>query len=641
MRGVVEQLHETEGVYGWALDPAEPQRVVSVELWAGTLRLAQTHTGLDRPDVCSTIDVACRPGFRFDDDAVSAITDAAARGYTGDLSVRVAGAGRLGLQVPPLTLEMVRKEATFQRNDETRLRATLEQHRDAASPKANNIQAGGPDLRIGYLEGAWTSRTGRTWLVGWMIDDGVADRSVVVVDTARCPAGIAFSVAPRADLAAGAKAFVAVMLSEWQLDPDLPPQIVLADGSGLHLESIRNRPLSDAAAILPVIRDTLGRSTGKHRAAMLALFADNRLSIEAQPVAERVQVDEAAVLPGFGVFVNGWALSPSKQPVSFGLEVGDQVIDADVPSQGRFNRPDLAGIFPNVDQALQTAGYVSLFRYPFDPAGLDRLALTIGWSDGTSSTATIPPFAVRLLGKTAPIESLSRFYRAVEQEDFFPDLAYHAARAVQAHARELVQHHGHPSRAAILLAVPSTAADIFLLFDRVNSHAAALSEGWGIAFIARSDDHRGLVLTLFAQLQRSSTRPCSLFFTLTAAPTSDAIDAVAKTLSAERIGWIASHVSLTKAGWQAFADETESLALFEIEDPAGGPSPVPDLDAFVADLSQWRRISGAAVPQIGGIRLPPQHGSAPVIKGAASLLHPSPVTPFTRKINEAIRRVHG
>lgn len=641
MRGVVEQLHETEGVYGWAFDPAEPQRILSVELWAGTLRLAQTHTGLDRLDVCSSIDVACRPGFRFDDDAVSAIAAAAVRGYMGDLSVRVAGAGRLALQVPPLTLEMMRRETESQPSDGTRLSATLERHRNAARSKAQEIEAGGPDLRIGYLEGAWTSRSGLTWLVGWMIDDGVADRSVVVVDTARCPAGIAFSLAPRADLAAGAKAFVAVMHSDWQLDPDLPPQIVLADGSGLHLESIRNRPLSDAAAILPVIRDTLSRSTGRHRAAMLALFAGNRLSIEAQPVADRVQVDEAAALPGFGVFVNGWALSPSKQAVSFSLGVGDQAIDADAPSQGRFNRPDLAGIFPNVDHALQTAGYVSLFRCPIEPAALDRLMLTIGWSDGTSSTATIPPNAVRVLGATAPIESLSRFYRAVEQESFFPDLAYHAARAAQGQARELIQHHGHPSRAAILLAIPTTAADIFLLFDRVNSCAASLPEDWGIAFIARSDDHRGLVLTLFAQLQKACARQCSLFFTLTAAPTSDAIDTIATALSLERVGWVASHVSLTRTGWRAFADKTASLALFATEDPAGGPSPAPDFDAFVADLSTWRRISGSAVPQIGGIRLPPQHGPAPVIKGAASLLHPSPTTPFTRKINEAVQRVHG
>lgn len=641
MRGVVEQLHETEGVHGWAFDPAEPQRVVSVELWAGTLCLAQTQTGLERPDVCSTLEVACRPGFKFGDDAAIAIAEAAAAGNLGDLSVRVAGAGRLELQAPPLSLEMLRQADAPQDNDGTRLSVTLDTHRETARSKVHDIEAGDPNQRIGYLEGVWTSRSGLTWLIGWMIDDGVADRPVVVVDTSRHPAGIAFSVAPRADLAAGAKAFVAVMRSDWQLDPDLPPQVVLADGSGVHLESIRNRPLSNPDIVLPVIRDTLGRSSGRHRTAMLALFADNRHSAEARPAADRVQVDEAAILPGFGAFVNGWALSPSKRADSFSLHAGGHIIDADLPSQGRFTRPDLAGMFPNVDQALQTAGYVSLFRGPIDAALLEHMTLTVGWSDGTSSTAPIPAQAIRVLGATAPIDSLSRFYRALECESFFPDLAYHAARAAQAQVRKVQHHRCQSARAAILLAVPATAPDIFLLFDRASAHAASLPEDWGIAFIARSDDQRGLVLTLFAQMQGLSPRPCSLFFTSAAAPTSDVIDEVAAALSSERIGWVASNVSLNDKGWRALADETESLTLFAIDDPAGGPSPPPDLDAFTADLSRWRRISGAAVPQIGGIRLPPQNDPLPVIGGAASLLRPSADTPFTRKINEAIRRVHG
>lgn len=640
MRGLVEQLHEAEGVHGWALDPTEPARVLDIELWAGTLCMARTQTGLDRPEVCASIGVSCRPGFRFGDDAALALRDAAAQGQMGDVHVKVHGSGRLEAQCPRRTLEMIRQEsAAAGRGD--RLLAMLNHHASGAIPLAGEVDGSAQATRVGYLEGIWTSRSGLVWLVGWMIEDTVLDRPVIILDTARHPAGIAFSVAQRTDLGPDSKAFVAVMQTDWQPDVDLPPQILLADGSGRFLEPVRSAFMTSPEAVLPIVRDTLNRASGPHRAAMLDLLKANRHTPVKGGTASRVQVDEIAVLPGFGAFVSGWALSVSRQADRFVLMADDHTIPADHRSMMRVKRTDLAGVFPNVDQALHTAGFITLFRGPIEEATLDRLSLKVTWHDGSSTIADVAPAAVRVLGLTSALESICRFYPAIEVEEFFADFAYHAARSSSAQASRVQGYECNPVRSSLLLAVPKQRADIFLLFDQAAKHAASLPAEWGLSIIACADEHRGLVLTLFAQLQRATPRPCSLFFTAGATPTSDVIEDVAETLSSDRIAWVASHASLTAAGWHGLARATDNLVLLAVDDPLEGAPPALGLDAFVADVAQWRHLCAAAPPRIGGIQLPSQSGPLPVVANAALSLAGATQSPFTLKINEAIHRAYG
>lgn len=640
MRALVEQLHEEEGVHGWVFDPADPQRTLVVELWAGTSCVATTQTGLDRPDVSISTGIPCRPGFRFGGEATLALKDAATRGAKGDLYVRVRGSDRLETHCPPRTLDMVRLTCvTADGGDQ--LLAMLKHHASQAELYANEADASKVVSRIGYLEAIWTSKSGMAWLVGWMIDDAVADRPMIVQDTVRHAAGIAFSVAPRTDLEPGAKAFVAVMQSDWQPDIDFPPHLELADGSGRYIEPVRTGLLTNSDDVLPLVRDTLYRASGPHRTEMLALLKANRHARASGNASDRVQVDEVAILPGFGVFVIGWALSVSRHAAQFFLEADDHTITSDDPSGLRFMRTDLASLMPNVEQALHTAGFVALFRGPVDHVTLDRLSLRVDWNDGASTLSDIAPAAVRVLGLTSPLASICRFYPAIESERFFSDFAYHAALFAQAQARHLQCYECNPVNATLLLAAPLRSEDLFLLFDQAARHAALLPEGWGISIVAPMSDHRGLLLTLFAQLQRSTTRPCSLFFTSGNEPTSDVIEEVAAALSSERIAWVDSRVSLTAAGWTSLANDRESLVLLAVDDPLEGSPPSIGLDAFIADLTRWRWLCAAAPPRIGGIQLPPQSGPVPVVDSAAVALAPSAQSRFTLKLNEAIDRAHG
>ncbi|MCD2316940.1 hypothetical protein LQ954_12345 [Sphingomonas sp. IC-11] len=524
---------------------------------------------------------------------------------------------------------------------DTPLLATLNQHLSQAIELVHQPELARPINQAGYLEGIWIDRSGLCWLVGWMIEDAVLDRSVIILDTARTAGGLALSLAPRADLAPGAKAFVAMMSCAWQADPDLPPQIVLADGSGRYLEPLRPTPLTSPDAVLPIIRDTLDRATGPHRAAMLELLQANRDWSPQESTVDRVQVDEIAVLPGFGAFVNGWALSPRRRAEQFILKAGTHIIPADPRSQSRFTRTDLIQALPNVEHALETAAFVTLFRGPIDRALLDRLTLRVVWDDGTITNTAIAPAVVRVLGVTSPLDSISRFYPAVEVEHFFADFARQAAIHAQSLAERVQAYDLNKAGSVLLLAAPRQPADIFLLFDQACQHVASLPEDWGVAIVARPDDTRGLVLTLFAQLQRTTSRACSLFFTSDTDPTSDVIEGVATVLSCERLAWVDGRVSLTSNGWREVAKQSASLALLAINDPLGNSAAIANLNAFVADVTEWKRLRSIAPPQIGGIQLPPQDAPLPVVPDAALYLAPRSHSSFTLKINEALHRAHG
>lgn len=523
----------------------------------------------------------------------------------------------------------------------TPLLATLNQHLVQALALVYSPELARPINQAGYLEGIWTDRSGLCWLVGWMIEDAVLDWPVIILDTARTAGGVAFSLAPRADLAPGAKAFVAVMSCAWRSDPDLPPQLVLADGSGRYLEPLRPVPLTSADAVLPIIRDTLDRATGPHRAAMLELLRANSDWSPQDSTIDRVHVDEIAVLPGFGAFVNGWALSPRKRAERFILKAGAHIIPADTRSQSRFTRTDLIQALPNVEHALETAAFVTLFRSPIDRALLDQLTLRVVWDDGTVTNRVVAPEAIRVLGLTSPLDSIARFYPAVEEEHFFADFARQAALQAQSLAERVQAYELNTAGSVLLLAAPRQPADIFLLFDQACQHAASLPEDWGLAIVARPDDTRGLVLTLFRQLQRTTSGRCSLFFTRDTDPTSDVIEEVAAALHCERIAWVDGQVSLTGDGWRDVAAQSASLALLAINDPLESARPVADLSAFVADVTEWKRLRSMAPPQIGGIQLPPHSPAMPTVPDAAVSLGVRGRSAFTLKINEAMRRVQG
>jgi len=636
--GIVEQLDELFGVVGWAVDTADPARLLTVELWGGQTLLATTETGLVRPDVAEAIGADCLPGFRFDADVRDRIRDAADSNLSGDLVVRVVGYDQpLHCFSGVRTLEFVRLSGAGrapENRDALLDRLTL--HVDAARHAFVQPMRPLPGRGIGFVESIATDDTGLTWVVGWMKEDLVLDRPIVIVDNGKHPAGLAYTLTARDDLPPGSKGFVGVLQTDWRASPELLPHFFVTDGSGRFLETLMPTPIKTKAQIAPIVRDLLARAEGGFRDLLRDLFhtMQSWAVLPDDPSKDLLFADEVAILPGFGAFVSGWALSPTKQALRFVLKARNRIMVADDRSVSFKSRPDVAHIYPNAAMAVDRAGFTATFRGDLDSAWLDDLILKVTWDDGSATNVAVRAEQVRVLGVTTPIESALGFYPAIEAESFFDDFARHATACMRARAAAIRVHTAERCPAAVLLAAPTSPSDLFLMFEKAIRHARRLPTDWGIAILARSDGQRSLIIALFNDLVRATGRACSLIFVAEPAAATYAIDQVADALDLERFAFVGPAVMLTRTGWSMIGTTDPGLTLLEVIDPLGETAGRADLAAFVTDRMHWSDIAAHAPARIGGLHLPPRiEPISTTVPGAAIALAMQRPTPFIARID--------
>lgn len=636
--GTVDQLDELFGVVGWAVDTADPARVLTVELWGGTTLLATTETGLPRPDVADAISADCAPGFRFDADVRDRIREAANSNLSGDLVVRIAGyAQPLECSSGVRTLEFVRLSGAGrapQNRDALLDRLTL--HVDAARNAIVQPMRPLPGRGIGFVESIATDDTGLTWVIGWMTDDVVLDRPIMIVDNGKHPAGLAYTLTSRDDLPPGSKGFVGVLQTDWRASPELLPYFFVTDGSGRFLETLMPTPIKTKTQIAPIVRDLLGRAEGGFRDLLRDLFhtVQSWAVLPDDPSKDLLLADNVAILPGFGAFVSGWALSPTKQALRFVLKARNRIMVADERSVSFNPRPDVAHVYPNAAMAVDRAGFTATFRGDIDSGWLEDLILKVTWDDGSATNVAVRAEQVRVLGITTPIESALGFYPAIEAETFFDDFARHATAGMRARAAAIRVHTARRCAAAVLLAAPTSSSDLFLMFEKAIRHARRLPTDWGIAILARSDGQRSLIIALFNDLVRATGRACSLIFVSDPAAATYAIEQVADALDLERFAFVGPGVMLTRVGWSMIGATDPGLTLLEVVDPLGESAGRADLTAFVTDRARWSDIAAHAPARIGGLRLPPRIDAIPTtVPGAAIALSMQRASPFITRID--------
>lgn len=650
IEGHVEQLDELFGVGGWAIDRDRPAAALNVELWAGDALLATTTTGLARQDVSESLDLRCNPGFRFEDDVRGAIREAAGEGGNGELVVRVAGRTRpLASLAPSRSLDYIRLTGLGGApGNRDALIDRLSHHARAARATFDQPLRPMPGHGVGFIEAIATDDSGVTWVIGWMMDDVVFDRPMVILDNGKHAAGMAYATYARDDLPPGSIGFVGIVHTDWRASSELLPYFFLADGSARYLEALQPTPIRTRAAIAPLVRDLLAKAQGGFQEILRELFHTvHSWALVSDPHAkDLLRVDEVAILPGFGAFVKGWSLSPSKEAERYVLKAGNRIMVAEDRTVSKHYRPDLAAIYPNAALAIESAGFTALFRGDFDGARLDDMILKVAWSDGSATNESIDADKTRVLGLTAALESVSIFYPAIESEAFFPDFARHAASFTRGRARQVRTYESRAAPAAMVLVAPPMSSDVFLMFDAALRHAATLPNDWGIAILARPDNTRPLIVSLFADLKRVSGRACSLFFVGAADAASEALVEVLGAIGAERFGYCGARAVLTGEGWRAAATARAGLTLLEIADLTvadGGVS--AGLDAFACDTASWRRIAAEAPARIGGIVLEtvpeayfPTERAAP---GGAIALSIRRSSPLVARINAIDGAAHG
>lgn len=503
---------------------------------------------------------------------------------------------------------------------------------------------------IGFVDAIAVDDVGLTWVLGWMMDDAVFDRPLVIVDGESYPASFACALTERSDVPAGGRGFVGVIRTDWRTTTHSRPRFFLADQYDRYLETIAPVPVRTKRAIAPAVRAMLDGVIAGHGELLREMFhAVSSWDVPEKPdSSDRVSVDEVAILPGFGALVTGWALSPNKLSDRFTLKVGERIIAADEFSVARFARPDLSHLHGHIPLALARAGFTAVFRGDLTDLRLGEMVLKSSWADSTSTNIAVPPDRIRLLGGTVPIDHALIHYPAIESERFFPDFAHHAAVDARRHATSLSSYEERPVGAAVVLGLPGTVSDLFLMVDRALQGAAALPEDWGIVLVGCPDGMRGLLISLFADLKRVTGRHCSLFLSPPGRTTNDMVATVIDALGLTRFAYISADCLLTGDGWRAIGEAIAPCALLEICDPAAEEAAegTTGLDAFVCDAEVWRHIAAGTQPRIGGMMLksaiPMAAIDPPIITAAALSLCDRRPSLLVSAINRAVgMAAHG
>lgn len=648
--GFVERLDEDTGVEGWAVDRHMPDRPLMLELWAGDTMLATTHADLDRPDVCAALNLKATPGFRFDANIRDVIRAAAADGLAEELTVRVAGEARPApLPGVSRNLELVRLDLAGKApaTSDT-LFSLLAIHERSAKRRLASPLPPLPKEKTGMLEALAVDEAGLIWITGWIVEDRILDRPAMILDDGRHSAGMVCTVFRRDDLPPGAIGFVGVLQSDWRPTSSTPPHLLMADSGASLLTPLLPTPVTSWSASAPLISHYLSRAEGLYRDVLRDLFhVTPQWEVPAGRTApDMLQIDEITILPGFGAFVGGWSLSPTKTVEKLTLKTGKQIVGADPRSITHIERPDLATVYPHHADAVRMAGFVALFPGAFAHARIDDMVVKATWSDGSSTNDRVLPHTTRILGRTAQLEATRRFYPEIEAEHFFPDFAAQAARNAQSLAREVRAHAVDPADAILILVAPTNRSDLFLMIDNAQRHAALLPPTWGIVVLAEGGPLRPTLVSLFADLKRATGRRCSLFFTPAGHPTTDAVEAVAQALDATRFAFVAPGISLNRAGWAAIGQPHDGLTLLSVVDPIRPDETLHNgLDAFVADRATWQTLIASGVPRVGGIALPDEgpsaHPSRRVISDAAISLGRKMPSPLIARINQATEHHHA
>lgn len=466
---------------------------------------------------------------------------------------------------------------------------------------------------IGFIEAAAMDEGGLVWIVGWMRRDALLDRPVVILDSSKIAAGFTYTMMPRSDLPEGAAAFIGVLQTEWNPSSFSKPFFFVSGEDQLYLEGLSPLRIIEKRAFVEHCSGlwamaTTGPTTGLRR---LLQSSSSWAPLPDHFIAEKAAVDEVLILPGFGCFAKGWALSPARQPERFLLRLGKSVLVSSVTATMRTPRPDLGHIYSGADRMVEQAGFTAALPGDVDHAEPGDAALKVVYRDGSATVHPIAPGLIRRIGQGVSVERVLSFFPAIEAEAFFPDFARALSAQVATMAQELRPFSIEHRRDALVFAAPQDRSDLLLMFEHIARNVGELPEEAGIVILASQDANRAPVLRNCAELRRRSRRAVSLVFVPDVTLGAYALPALAELTGMERFVYVADTVVLSASAWKALRWEGDEAVFFDLSDPALEEAGElgPSFECFGWSVSAWREWLVETPPGIGGVgtRPPPAH----------------------------------
>ena len=610
VRGQIDRFDPITGIEGWAIDLADTDTVLTVELLIGDAVVAQVPAGRSRPDIAEALNLDIRAGFAFADDISERIVDLAESGTQGALRIRIAGTPYLLPSLtPPPDLRLLLSGMGGLNTDGYRgfdMMARLSALRAETGDILRQPLRPLPENSLGFIESLALDEAGLVWIGGWMKRAVTTDQAVVIVDRQKISGAMAITMFERADLGSDAYGIIGVIHSDWRPTANSELFIYMSDGIS-YLQSLRPLNIVSKKSFAEHFSHRWPTCHTGHSSTLHYLL-DHPDSWQPTDGAAgpqvRASLEKVLVLPSFGCLVIGWALSPLKAIENFGLKFGSTILSCDTSALSFWPRPDLASLVPGCDLLTDRAGFVAIFRGVIPPRDLDNPVLKVLLSDGSATNHNVDMKVVQRLGRAASIDNVLQLYPSLRSESFFRDFA----AAVRQDARSLAEQADafkvSPCQRAVVIGIPNERSDAFLLFENVRHRFRGRRHGPGLVFVAGRGATRHAVIGLFQELTASTELPCSLFFVDDPAGSSYALPNILGQLGADRFAFCAPGVLLTDEGWDAAVAREEGLTLIAIDDAAShGQENGLSMDCFAwnrTNLGQWLRVAPSFLGGLGG-----------------------------------------
>ncbi len=476
------------------------------------------------------------------------------------------------------------------------LRSLLESLTQAATELVTQPLRPVSDNLAGYVESIWAERPGAVWLTGWVRRDVGQEFPVVLADRRKYAGAMALACYERADLPANAHAFVGLLQTDWQpsaettdvflfIGPELTQfvrsvsPLRLQDGAGFAAEFNRVQALCHAGRV------------GGLRGAMLSGRSWLPETAALSGATVQAAVDEILALPGFGCFIHGWLLSPTKRLVRLSVKLADRVLHSVPGSLYFLPRPDLAAAAPKMPGLLDRAGFVAVMTGMLQPEDLAAPVLKAWFSDGTSVNFLLEPQVVRRLGHAVPYEAALNFYPALMNESFFADFAG-AVRDEMTGRLAASQSLGVAAQAEryIIAILPPHPSDARLMVDQLALNLRGRDPLPAVALVAEQGMARAQ-LPLMADWVRATTgAPCALFTVDDTSKPFLALPAILDRLGAKRFMVVGNGAFPDAAAWSGSLDTLmgaeETLAVLAATNGAALAGMVWTVDRFRAHLAK-------------------------------------------------------
>ncbi len=638
--GFIDIIDLLRGVRGWAVNLADPQDPVLLQLCIGHQIAAETLASGERSDISDKLGMPALAAFTFGPEAMVALHE-----FLNDpddvLSVRVAATGHhlstaekrpsAGDILAWLRARAVPETAA---STQAELSALLESLQAGAAAIGRVALRPLPESLQGYLESVAVEASGQVWFMGWMKRGHVQEFSAVVEERGKYPAAVAVVSYAREDLPAEACGVIGLIASAWRPSSASHGINLFFGANGrFHLRSHDPLRILTAGELMSEYEGIRDRCFGDGRATTLQRMltaTENWLPTRnaGQWYGTETSIDRVLLVPGLGCLVEGWVVSPMKRIETLRLRVGASVMSAHPDNLYWKPRLDLLEAFPGSERMVRRAGFVGLFTGDAEPEDFADPMLKIVFHGGESANWSVPPRAFRRLGHSASVEDALMFFPALQDEAFFPAFAQAAIRAERGAMNPIVTISLARSRRAVVVVLPEDRCDTFLLFEEVAQQCRTGGGIEALTFIAAARSNRSDALWLFREFQATQGNPrgiaCSLLVIDDASQAFDLLPEILRQIGASRFLFIGAGVFLTEAGWkqaqEALAPGNTDLVFFGIEaeaherrDAAGGAT----ARCFAWSSGNFARWSLAAPAFMGGF----YKDNALLLSGASQVVH--------------------